>query len=242
MPILKMLVEGGNMKPGPTVAQQLGPMGLNMGKIIADINTATKDFKGMNVPINLDVNAKTKTYTIAVLTPPTSELIKKELGIEMGSGDRKKTIVGNLAIEQVIAVTKTKYSGSLAKDFLSAFKSVIGSCLSMGTLIESKDPKEFLEEIKQGKFKKELQEQKTEVSPEKKKELASYFSSVKAKQEEAKKKEEEAKAAEEAAKVAAAAAAGTTPAAGAAVTAATPTAASSAEKTSTAAAKPAAKK
>lgn len=239
MPLIKMLVEGGNMKPGPTIAQQLGPMGLNMGKVISDINTATKDFKGMNVPVNLDVNAKTKTYTIQVLTPPTSELIKKELGIEMGSGDRKKTIVGNIAIEQLISVTKTKNQGMLAKDFISAFKSVVGSCMSMGILIESKDPKEFSEEVNQGKYKKELQEQKTEVSAEKKKELEKYFASVKSKQEEEKKKEEEAKAAEEAAKAAAAAAAGAAPAAGAAVA---PAAASSAEKTPTAAAKPAAKK
>jgi large subunit ribosomal protein L11 len=241
MPLIKMLVEGGNMKPGPTIAQQLGPMGLNMGKVISDINTATKDFKGMNVPVHLDVDAKSKNYAIQVLTPPTSELIKKELGIELASGDRKKTLVGNLAVEQVISVTKTKYSGSLAKNFISAFKSVVGSCLSMGVLIESKDPKEFLEEINHGEYKKELDSQKTEVSPEKKKELDKFFATVKSKQEEAKKKEEEAKAAEEAAKAAAAAAAGTTPAAGTATTTTATTTASSAEKP-TAAAKPVAKK
>ena len=236
MAIIKMLVEGGNMKPGPTIAQQLGPMGLNLGKVIADINAATTDFKGMNVPVNLDVNPKTKTYTIAFLSPPTSELIKKEAGIELASGNRKKLIVGNLAIEQLISVTKTKQSNMLSKDFLSAFKSVVGSCLSMGILIESKDPKEFLEEVKAGKYKKELHEQRTEVSAQKKKELDKYFTDIKSKQEEAKKKEEEAKAAEEAAKAAAAAAtpSATTPGA----TAAT----QSAEKTATPAAKPAAKK
>ena len=124
----------------------------------------------------------------------------------------------------------------LSKDFLSAFKSVVGSCLSMGILIESKDPKEFLEEVKAGKYKKELHEQRTEVSAQKKKELDKYFTDIKSKQEEAKKKEEEAKAAEEAAKAAAAAAtpSATTPGA----TAAT----QSAEKTATPAAKPAAKK
>ena len=236
MAIIKMLVEGGNMKPGPTIAQQLGPMGLNLGKVIADINAATTDFKGMNVPVNLDVNPKTKTYTIAVLSPPTSELIKKEAGIELASGNRKKLIVGNLAIEQLISVTKTKQSNMLSKDFLSAFKSVVGSCLSMGILIESKDPKEFLEEVKAGKYKKELHEQRTEVSAQKKKELDKYFTDIKSKQEEAKKKEEEAKAAEEAAKAAAAA---TTPSA---TTPGATAATQSAEKTATPTAKPAAKK
>jgi len=242
MAIIKLLVEGGNMKPGPAVAQQLGPMGINMGKVISDVNAATADFKGITVPVNLDVNTKTKSYTIKVLSPPTSELIKKEIGLEMGSGDRKKNIVGNIAIEQLISVTKTKQGNLLAKDFISAFKSVVGSCMSMGLLIESKDPKEFLEDVKAGKYKKELDSQKTDLSPEKKKDLEKFFAGIKSKQEEAKKKEEEAKAAEEAAKAAAAAAAGTTPVAGAAAaTATTPAAASSAEKP-TAAAKPAAKK
>ena len=31
--IIKLLVDGGNMKPGPALAQKLGPLGLNMGKI-----------------------------------------------------------------------------------------------------------------------------------------------------------------------------------------------------------------
>ena len=36
--IIKLLIEGGDMKPGPAVAQQLGPMGVNMGKVISDVN------------------------------------------------------------------------------------------------------------------------------------------------------------------------------------------------------------
>jgi len=240
MAIIKLLVEGGNMKPGPAVAQQLGPMGINMGKVISDINTATKDFKGITVPVNLDVNGKTKTYTITVLSPPTSELIKKEMGLEMGSGNRKKIIVGNIAIEQLISVTKTKQGNLLAKDFISAFKSVVGSCMSMGLIIENKDPKEFMEDVRVGKYKKELESEKTDLSPEKKKELDKFFKQIKTKQEEDKKKEEEAKVAEEAAKAAAQVTAGTSGATPTAGTGVTP-AAGSAEKTPTTAAKPAAK-
>ncbi len=34
MPTIKLIVDGGSMKPGPSVAQQLGPIGVNIGKII----------------------------------------------------------------------------------------------------------------------------------------------------------------------------------------------------------------
>ncbi|MGC9309147.1 MAG: 50S ribosomal protein L11 [Candidatus Nanoarchaeia archaeon] len=195
---IKLLVEGGNMKPGPAVAQQLGPMGINMGKVISEVNESTKDFKGMNVPVNLDVDPKTKEFSIKVLSPPTSELLKKELGIEKASGERFKTKVGNLAIEQVISVSKTKHQNMLARDFISALKSVIGTCISMGILIESKDPKDFLEEIKQGAYKEEIEQQKTQPDAEKKKQLDEYFEQIKEKQEVEKKKEEEEAAQEEA--------------------------------------------
>ena len=60
MPKIKLIVDGGAMKPGPAVAQQLGPMGINLGKVISDVNAATAGFKGVKVPVELDVNPKTK--------------------------------------------------------------------------------------------------------------------------------------------------------------------------------------
>lgn len=204
MATIKLLVEGGNMKPGPSVAQQLGPMGINMGKVISDVNSATQDFKGVTVPVILDVDASTKEFTIKVLSPPTSELIKKELGIDKASGERLKLQVGNLAIEQVISVAKTKHPNLLANEFEGAVKSIIGTCMAMGVLIESKDPKEILEEIKEGKYKKEIETKKTDLSTEKKKELDNFFKGISAEQQAAIKAEEEAKAAEEESKAAAA--------------------------------------
>lgn len=188
------------MKPGPAIAQQIGPLGINMGKIISEINTATKNFSGMQVPVVLDVNPKTKEFKVQVLTPPVSALLKKEAGIELASGERKKYQCGNLAIEQIISVTKQKYDNLLAKDFKKAVLSVLGSAMSAGFLVESKDPKEVIEEVKQGKYDKEISSQKIEASKEKLKELKSFFDKIKAEQDAKKKAEEEAKAAEEAKK------------------------------------------
>lgn len=210
--IVKLIVDGGGMKPGPAVAQQLGPLGINMGKVISDVNAATADFKGMQVPVELDVNKTTKTVSIKVLSPSVSALIKKELKIETGTSASKKIKVGNLSIEQLISITKQKQTGMLATTFLGALKSVIGSCLSLGVLIESKDPKEVLEEIEAGKYKEEIEAQKTETSPEKAKSLNEFFSELNSVQMADKKKEDEAAAAAEAKKVSAAPAAKAAPA------------------------------
>ncbi len=204
MAVIKLLVEGGNMTPGPSVAQQLGPMGVNMGKVISDVNEATQEFKGVTLPVHLTVNADTKEVTIKVLSPPTSELIKKELGIEKASGARLKQRVGNFAIEQVISVAKAKHDAMLSNDFMASVKSVIGTCQALGVLIENKETSEIMQEINEGKFAEEISAKKTDVDSEKRKSLDDYFTTVSEKQEAVKKAEDAEKAAEEEEKAAAA--------------------------------------
>ncbi len=203
MPIIKLIVDGGAMKPGPTIAQQLGPMGINIGKVIEDVNKATSGFKGVKVPVELNVDAKTKKYDISVSSPPVSELLKKELGLEKGSGQAGKVKVANVAIEQVISVAKTKLPNMLARDLKNAVKLVLGSCVSLGLLVENQSPVVVIREVNEGKFDNEISKEKTEVSPIKKAELEAYFTKVKSNQEARAKAEAEAAAAAEAAKAAA---------------------------------------
>lgn len=218
---IKVLADGGAMAPGPALSQKLGPAGINMGQVIQKINDATKDFKGMKVPVEIDVNASAKTFTVKVFSPPASELLKKEAGIEKGTGLHKKTKVGNISIEQVISVAKTKFPNMLSRNLKTAVKSVVGTCVSLGILVESKSPKEIQEEIDKGKYDKEIGAEKTETSKEKKAELEKYFAKVKEEQERILKAEQAAAEAAKAAAEAAAAAAGT-PAAATAATAAAP--------------------
>ncbi len=206
---VKLIVEGGSMKPGPAVAQQLGPMGINLGKVISDVNIATAGFKGTKVPVEIDVDSKTKTFVITVFSPPMAELIKKELGIESGSGQPNKIKVGNIAFESLLSIAKTKMPNLLAKNLKSAVKLAVGSCVSLGVLIDNKEAKEIQADIDSGKYKKEIDNEITEVSAEKKADITQFFAARKAKQEKEAKAAEEAKVAEEAAKLAAATAAGT---------------------------------
>jgi len=201
---IKILADGGSMSPGPALSQKLGPAGINIGQVISKINEATKDFKGLKVPVELDVNTATKTFKIEVFSPPVSGLIKKELGIEKGSGEQEKTKVANASIEQIISVAKQKMPGMLSRDLKSAVKNVVGTCVSLGILIESKPAKEIEQEIDAGKYDKEINEEKTETSPEKRTKLEREFKDIHKKQEQAI-KEEEVAAAEEAAKSEAAA-------------------------------------
>jgi large subunit ribosomal protein L11 len=204
---IKILAEGGEMKPGPALSQKLGPAGINITQVIQKVNEATKNFQGLKVPVEIDVDSSTKTFTVHVFSPPVSELLKRELGLEKGSGTQKKQYVGNASIEQIISVAKTKMPNLLCKDLKSAVKTVIGTCVSLGVLVENQPASELGHQIDGGKFSKEIAEEKTETSQEKKKKLAEYFSKIKEEQEKAIKQEQAAKEAAEAAKAPAEAAA-----------------------------------
>ncbi len=194
---IKLLVEGGAMQPGPALSQKLGPAGINIGEVISKVNEATKDFKGLKVPVELDVDAGTKEFNVQVFSPPASELLKKELGVEKGSGTQKKLYVANASIEQIISVAKQKLTNLLAKDLKAAVKSIIGTCTSLGVLVENKPASEVGQDIDDGKFDKEIQAESTETSDEKKAELDKFFKESSAEQQKIIQAEEAVKAAEE---------------------------------------------
>jgi large subunit ribosomal protein L11 len=203
---VKLLVEGGSMQPGPALSQKIGPLGLNIGQIIQKVNDATKDFHGLKVPVELNINPSTKTFEVKVFSPPVAELLKKEMGIEKGSGEQKKTRVANASIEQIILIAKTKMPNLLSRDLKSAVKTIVGSCVSLGILIENKPAVEIAREIEEGKYDDEISSEKIETSQEKKKQLNEFFSKIKSEQERIKKLEDEATKAAEATKTAEAAA------------------------------------
>ena len=199
---IKLLVDGGSMKPGPALSQKLGPVGIPINLVITKVNDATKDFNGLKVPVELNVDTATREFDVKVFSPPVSELLKKELGIEKGSGAQKKIKVANASIEQIISLAKTKSQNLLSKDFKSAVKTIVGTCVSLGILIENKPAVEVEKEIDEGKYDKEINAMASVTSPDKKKDLDEYFAKIKKEQDKILQQEQAAKEASDAAKAA----------------------------------------
>jgi len=144
---------------------------VNIGEVIAAINEKTASFKGMQVPIKLDIDTDTKEFSISVGTPPASALIKKEAGIQKGSGRQTEEHVADLAIEQVIKIAKMKEDDLHGKTPKSRVKEVIGTCNSMGVMVEGKHAKDAMQDTEAGLYDKEITSGKTELSDEEKKKL-----------------------------------------------------------------------
>lgn len=155
MTVVEALVLGGKATPGPPLGPALGPLGVNIKAIIEKINEETKAFNGMKVPIKVIVDDK-KQFTIQVGTPPTSSLIKNEIGVELGSGTPNEKFVGNLTIKQAMNIAKMKKNGSLSKTLKNGVKEVIGTCSTLGVTIEGMKAKEAIAAINSGKFDSEF--------------------------------------------------------------------------------------
>ena len=88
----------------------------------------------------------------------------------------------------------------LAKDLKAGLKLVVGSCVSLGVLVDSKEAKDIEADIDAGKYDNEISQEKTTPDEAKKKELDLHFKRLHLKQEKQKQAEVEAEKAEAAAK------------------------------------------
>ncbi len=162
--IIEALVAGGRASAAPPLGPQLGPLGVNIGMVIAEINKKTASFAGMQVPVKISVNPKTKKFEVTVGTPPASALIKKEAGIEKGSGNPLMDKVADLRIEQIIKISQMKQDSLLGKDSIARCKEIIGTCHSMGVLVEGNSGQQTIMLINQGQFVDKIKSGKTELS------------------------------------------------------------------------------
>jgi large subunit ribosomal protein L11 len=166
------LVEGGKASAAPPLGPALGPLGVNIGKVVAEINKQTEAFKGMKVPVKVVVDTETKEFSISIGTPPAAQLIKTEAGLEKGSGRPNSEHVADLRIEQIIKIAKMKQSSLLGKNLKACVKEIIGTCNALGVKVEGVHAQQALRRVEQGEFDQKIASGKTELSAEELKELA----------------------------------------------------------------------
>jgi large subunit ribosomal protein L11 len=149
---ISALVTGGQASAGPPLGPSLGPMGVNIMEVINAINEKTKDFEGMKVPVTVSIDSATKKWEIEIGIPSAAALLLKEAGIQKGSGTSGATWVGDIKMDGIVKVAKTKFEKSYATSLKSAAKEIVGTCLCLGIKVEGKSPKELTTEINAGKW------------------------------------------------------------------------------------------
>ena len=170
--VVESLIEGGKATAAPPLGPALGPTGVNIGQVVSEINKKTADLKGMQVPVKVTVDTNTKEFSIEVGTPPAAALIKKEAGVAKGAGNPLTDKVADLLIQQVMKIAKMKEDALLGADLKAKVREIVGTCQSMGILVEGMPAQDALKAISEGKFDKQINSGITELTQEEKTKLA----------------------------------------------------------------------
>ena len=143
---VSVLVEGGKASAGPPLGPALGPLGVNVGQVVAKINEETQQFAGMRVPVIVRVDAATRAFTLQVGRPPVAALLLKEAKKEKGSGKPKGEVIGDVSLDAVKRIAEAKGEDLHGRSIEEKMNQVIGTCVSLGLTVGGKDPRVVLKE------------------------------------------------------------------------------------------------
>ncbi len=130
---VKLQIPAGKATPAPPVGTALGPQGINIMAFVKEFNARTQG-QDTILPVEVTIYAD-KSFTFILKTPPTAELIKKELGIPSGSGTPNKTKVGSVTKAQVRKIAEIKMPDLNCDSIDSAMAMVAGAARSMGVTV-----------------------------------------------------------------------------------------------------------
>jgi large subunit ribosomal protein L11 len=133
--IIKLQIEAGKATPAPPVGPALGQHGVNIMAFCKDYNEQTGSQAGSIVPVEITVY-EDRSFTFITKTPPASDLLKRALGVEKGSGTAGQQKVGILPREKVYEIARVKMRDLNAVDLEAAARIVEGTARSMGIDVE----------------------------------------------------------------------------------------------------------
>ena len=129
--VLTMHIQAGKANPAPPVGTALGPHGVDIPGFCNQYNEQTKGQEGNTIPAKVTVY-EDRTLTFTITTPPTSELILKQIGLAKGSSSALLEKVGNISHDQLRSVAEIKMPDLNTTDIDQAILVVSGTARSMG--------------------------------------------------------------------------------------------------------------
>ena len=133
--MIKLQIEAGKANPAPPVGPALGQHGINIMAFCKEYNERTSAQAGSIIPVEITV-FEDNSFTFITKTPPTTDLLKKALGIEKGSGTSGHEVVGKLSREKLREIAQFKANDLNAIDNEGTERIIEGTARSMGIEVE----------------------------------------------------------------------------------------------------------
>jgi large subunit ribosomal protein L11 len=133
--IIKLQISAGKATPAPPVGPALGQHGLNIMAFCKEYNERTASQEGFIIPAEITVY-EDRSFNFVTKMPPVSNLLRRALGIEKGSGDAGSEKMGKISKEAVYEIARNKMKDLNTTDIEKAASIVAGTARSMGVEVE----------------------------------------------------------------------------------------------------------
>ncbi|MFO0929902.1 MAG: 50S ribosomal protein L11 [Gemmataceae bacterium] len=144
---IKLQCPGGMATPAPPVGPALGQHGVNIGQFVQKFNDATKETRGLMLPVVITVYSD-RTFDFIIKSPPAAVLLKqaakipveKKKGGEVIPGEEKTKRSGKykgftVNEGQVREIAQKKLADLNARDLDHACRIIAGTARSMGLTV-----------------------------------------------------------------------------------------------------------
>lgn len=133
--VVKLQISAGKATPAPPVGPALGPYGINIMAFCKDYNERTGSQEGYIIPAEITIY-EDRSFTFVTKMPPVSDLLRRALGVEKGSGNPGSEKIGKLRKDAVYEIARNKMKDLNTTDLDKAVRIVAGTARSMGVEIE----------------------------------------------------------------------------------------------------------
>ncbi len=133
--IIKLTIPAGQATPAPPIGPTLAPYGISTQEFCTQFNERTREGNGILTPIIITIY-EDRSFDFITKTPPTSELIRREIKIKKGSARPNLEKVGKLTKEQIQKIVEVKMPDLNTSDPDQAAKIVAGTARQMGVETE----------------------------------------------------------------------------------------------------------
>ena len=133
--VIKLQIPAGQANPAPPVGPALGQHGINIMAFCKEYNERTSDQIGSIIPAEITV-FDDRSFTFITKTPPTTDLLKKALGVEKGANASGHEKIGKLSRDKLREIAQLKANDLNAISIEGAERIIEGTARSMGIEIE----------------------------------------------------------------------------------------------------------
>ncbi|MBP5204060.1 50S ribosomal protein L11 [bacterium] len=133
--VIKITIPAGRATMAPPIGPTLAPYGINTQDFCTQFNEKTKDANGILTPAIITIY-EDRTFSFELKTPPTSELIRRELNLKAGSARPNLDKVGKLTKDQIMKIVEVKMPDLNTSDKEQAAKIIAGTARQMGVTTE----------------------------------------------------------------------------------------------------------